>query len=373
MEIILYLPPPSATRFKLYIPYAMKKEREFIKTIATSFYHPNQKLWSLVNSKENIKLVKDGFKGKIAIQNAQNKPVLPKFNLSEQGKNALAEAEKVMILKAYSHNTVKVYKNELARFFSFFDGKPFENINKNEIENYVHHLIVKYKISPQKQNLIINAIKCYYEHVLKRDRSYYNIQRPNKGMRLPNVLTKQEVQQILNATKNLKHQAILTTIYSAGLRLSELLNLRNEDIHSKKHQIFVKDAKGNKDRYTILSAQLLKLLRLYYVNYKPAYWLFEGQSGGKYSATSVQKIFRKAVKEAKINPWATVHTLRHSFATHLMLKGVNMRFIQNILGHSSSKTTEIYTHILDMNNKIVKSPLDDLGININFNNNGTKN
>lgn len=163
---------------------------------------------------------------------------------------------------------------------------------------------------------------------------------------------------ILNSPKNIKHKAILYTIYSAGLRVGELTRLRIEDIRSDDGYIFVKDSKGKKDRHTVLSPSLLTILRQYYKKHRPSYWLFEGQDGGQYSTTSIQAIFRKAVKHTNSNPWSTPHTLRHSFATHLLQAGVNLRYIQNALGHNSSKTTEIYTRVININNKTLKSPLD---------------
>jgi len=202
------------------------------------------------------------------------------------------------------------------------------------------------------------TVKSYYEHTLGKPREYYNITRPKKSQDLPNVLSKEEVKRIINSPKNIKHRAILTTIYSAGLRIGELTRLRVEDIRSDDGYIFVKDSKGKKDRHTVLSLQLLALLRRYYKKHRPSYWLFEGQDGGQYSAKSIQAIFRKAVKETNANAWSTPHTLRHSFATHLLQAGVNLRYIQNALGHNSSKTTEIYTRVININNKTLKSPLD---------------
>ena len=182
----------------------------------------------------------------------------------------------------------------------------------------------------------------------------------NYDSRKCSYFNSREVKKIINAPVNIKHKAILYTIYSAGLRVSELVNLRITDVLSSEGSIFVKDSKGKKDRKTVLSLILLEVLRAYYKEYKPSYWLFEGQDGEKYSARSVQEIFRKAVKDTNTNPWATVHTLRHSFATHLIQNGVNMRYVQEMLGHSNSKTTEIYTHVIAVNNKTMKSPLDFL-------------
>lgn len=213
---------------------------------------------------------------------------------------------------------------------------------------------------------ITYAIKCYYEHCLGLPREYYNITRPKKSVNLPNVLSEEEVIKILNQPSNIKHRAILHTIYGSGLRVGEVIRLRVDDVRSDDGYLFIKDSKGKKDRHTVLSPHLLKLLREYYIEHKPSYWLFEGQDGGQYSARSIQNIYRRAVKETGANPWSTPHTLRHSFATHLMQRGVNIRYIQSALGHASSKTTEVYTRILAINNETLTSPLDNLYKSVKF-------
>ncbi|NJO87894.1 MAG: tyrosine-type recombinase/integrase [Chloroflexia bacterium] len=286
------------------------------------------------------------FTGKYTVEEEQQTINQPKFTLNELSLLALAQAEQKLILKGYSPNTLKCYKSELACFLKYFENLDLKNITKDQIESYIYHLISKYKISESRQNGAINAIKFYYEQILGMPREYYDIQRPKKANQLPNTLSIEEVYKLINAPKNLKHRAILTTIYAAGLRMSELLNLRLKDIRSDEGYIFVKGGKGKKDRHTVLSNNLLKLLRNYYKDYKPSYWLFEGQDGGKYSASSVQSIFRGAQKASGANPWSTPHTLRHSFATHLLENGENLRNIQVLLGHESSKTTEIYTHVI---------------------------
>ena len=338
----------------------MKEERIWLKSLNSSFYHYDQKLWSVVNSPENKKLIASFFKGKYIIQSIDNKPIekTPKCELNEAGQEAMRLSEEKFVLKSFSTSTIKNYLGVLAFFFSFFRNKNFAEVEKSEIESYVYHLKTKYKISDTMQNTVINAIKAYYEHVLGRPREYYDLQRPNKSKALPNVFAEEEIQMLLMATENLKHKAILLLIYSAGLRLNEATNLRIRDIHSKEGYVFIKDSKGKRDRKSVLSPIVLDLLRLYYKQYKPAYWLFEGQAGGKYADRSIQQILRAAVEKSGVNPWATVHTLRHSFATHLLSHGVNLRMIQTMLGHSSSKTTEIYTHVLAVNNKTAKSPLD---------------
>ncbi|MCO5248617.1 MAG: site-specific integrase [Chitinophagales bacterium] len=274
----------------------------------------------------------------------------------------VASGQESALKTATSHirKTILTYQGALKQFFKYFDYMEYSEITKEQIEGYLYHLITKYKIRETNQNTIINAIKSYYEHTLGKPREYYQITRPKKSLNLPNVLSIEEVAAIINQPKNIKHRVILHLIYSAGLRISEATRLRIIDIHSKEGFIFIKDSKGKKDRHTVLSPYVLDLLREYYKAYKPSYWLFEGQDGGQYSIRSIQNIFRTAVKETGSNPWSTPHTLRHSFATHLMQKGINIRYIQQALGHSNIKTTEIYTKIMSINNKTLKSPLDSI-------------
>jgi integrase/recombinase XerD len=203
--------------------------------------------------------------------------------------------------------------------------------------------------------------------VLQRSQVTYHINRPRREKSLPEVLGEDEVRNILSGIDNLKHKCILMTIYSRGLRLSEVVGLRISDIDSRRMMIFIKGAKGNKDRYTILSRELLKWLREYYKKEKPATWLFEGVTGGQYSMRSVQNIMKEAVIRAGIKKHATVHTLRHSFATHMLENGTDLRYIQNLLGHNSSKTTEIYTHITTKGMEQLTSPFDRLGIGFDDN------
>ncbi|MDG2450981.1 MAG: tyrosine-type recombinase/integrase [Saprospiraceae bacterium] len=360
MKAIIYLCKPHAKRIKFHIPYCRTEWRLKIKQLNSSFYHPQQKLWSIINTPEAVKQIKGIFGTDFRNVDNQHKGKRTYVELNELESSIIAEVEKKIILKGYSGHTRKSYKSELISFLTHHRGQEIESISKEQIESYVYHLITKYKISESRQNLAINAIKFYYEQVLGKDRTYYDIQRPKKSKTLPNVLSQQEVIRLLKVPTNIKHKAILTVIYSAGLRLNEVIQLRVEDIHSDEGFIFIKGAKGKKDRKTILSEHLLKLLRQYYLKHKPAYWMFEGANGEQYSPTSISKIFRRAAKQSHINAWATPHTLRHSFATHLLQQGVNLRIIQSMLGHASAKTTQIYTHVLNINNKLVKSPLDTI-------------
>lgn len=350
----------------MFIPYEMATERALIKTINSRFYHDEQRLWSVLNTKANMLQLKNLFKGKYKMDKEQANATLPKFSLNQQSREALYGAEQKLILKAYCPNTIKNYKAELARYLKYFENYELKNITKEQIESYVYHMVTKYKIGESKQNGVINAIKFYYEHVLGMPREYYDIQRPKKSNSLPNVLGTDEALKLINAPDNLKHKAILHAIYSAGLRISEVINLRISDIRSADGYIFIKGAKGKKDRHVLLSEIFLVLLREYYLKYKPSYWLFEGQSGGKYSAKSIQSFYRKAQQKSGANPWSTPHTLRHSFATHALELGENFRNVQIMMGHESSKTTEVYTHIINVNNKKMRNPLDILMKNATF-------
>jgi len=207
-------------------------------------------------------------------------------------------------------------------------------------------------------NQAINSIKFYYEVVMGMPNRFYSIERPRKEHRLPKVVSKEEIVAIMNHTNNIKHRCIIGLLYSAGLRRSELLNLKLEDIDSKRMLIHVRTAKGNKDRYSLLSVKILKDLRQYYKEWTPKSYLFEGPKATKYSSTSVENIIRRAAKKSGIYKRVTPHMMRHSFATHLLENGTDLRYIQVLLGHSSSKTTEIYTQVATNNLKAIKNPLD---------------
>lgn len=266
---------------------------------------------------------------------------------------------KLLQQKRYSKSTIKTYTSYFRQFQDYFANYDLKQISVDQINSYIVELINEHSISPSQQNQRINAIKFYYEKVLGRAKEYYKVERPRKERKLPTVLSKQEVHLLLNLIDNLKHKCILTTIYSAGLRRSELIHLKVEDIDSQRRLIKIRGAKGKKDRYTLLSDKLIELLRKYYRVYSPKEWLFEGQNGGEYSTTSVAKIFKAAVKKAGIKKHITPHSLRHSFATHLLEQGTNLRYIQEILGHENPKTTQIYTRVATNELSNIRSPLDD--------------
>lgn len=269
----------------------------------------------------------------------------------------------MLIQKGYSPNTIKTYLSYMKSFQEEFRERELGSITTQEINKYILNLIRTRDISGSQQNQRINAIKFYYEQVLGRKRMCYNVNRPKKKKRIPLVLSVEEVEQLLKNCNNLKHKCILMALYSGGLRRSELINLKISDIDSQRMLIRIINSKGNKDRNTLLSEKLLKYLREYYRYYKPKNWLFEGRDGGQYSATSIANIFKKALKKAKINRHATPHTLRHSFATHLLEQGIGLLYIKELMGHSSVKTTEIYIHVSSKQLRKIKNPLDDLDPN----------
>ncbi|OMP29687.1 tyrosine-type recombinase/integrase, partial [Mangrovimonas sp. DI 80] len=240
-------------------------------------------------------------------------------------------------LKHYANNTVRTYVSLFEKFINYYPDKNIDKLDELDVRRYLKHLIYEHR-SNSYINQSINSIKFYYEMVLGMPNRFYEIERPRRQKKLPIVLSKIEMKNLLDVTVNIKHKCILSLLYSAGLRRSELLNLKPTDIDSKRMLVKVNDAKGNKDRYTLLAQSTLEDLRKYYIEYKPEIYLFEGQKKEKYSASSVANIIKNSTKLAGIKKHVTAHTLRHSFATHLLEAGTDLRYIQLLLGHNSTKT-----------------------------------
>lgn len=262
-----------------------------------------------------------------------------------------------MQLRGYSDKTIKSYKGHLFRFYKSMDVK-FDDINETGAKKYISMLIQNQIVSFSYINQAINSIKLYNK-LIGNELWNLDLPRPSKDRQLPNVLSKEEVNRIINSIDNIKHKTMVYLIYGSGLRVGEVIQLKVEDISKDRMMIKVNYGKGRKDRYTILSEKALTQLRLYYQVYKPKTWLFEGAKEHEHiTERSVQHIFARACENAGIHKKATVHTLRHCFATHLLESGVDLRYIQELLGHSSSKTTEIYTHVSNRSLQNIKSPLD---------------
>lgn len=274
-------------------------------------------------------------------------------------KSDLQKFRKWLFQKRFSKNTVNTYVEVTTTYIKYALLKKADIYSTKLVEAFSYDYIFVPKKSVSYQNQFISGIKKYFDF---KGFTYNQIhlERPRKEKKLPIVLSTNEVKLIFNSITNLKHKALLSLLYSAGLRIGEAINLEIKDIDSQRMLIHIKQAKGKKDRYTLLSPTFIKILRDYYITYKPKKYLFEGQKGGKYSNTSAQKILKTALIKANIHKRITLHSLRHSFATHLLENGTDIRYIQELLGHSSPKTTMIYTHVTETSLKKIKNPFDDL-------------
>jgi len=264
-----------------------------------------------------------------------------------------------MRLRNYSHKTIKSYLSCLRNFVKYFHPKHPRGISNDEIKKYLIYLIEEKKWQASTINQLFNAIRFLYVELYKIPFIIESIPRPKKQKKLPDILSQEEVIDIFNSINNLKHKTLLMLIYSAGLRVGEAVRIKIGDIDSIRKLIHIRQAKGKKDRYTLLSDSVLEMLRKYYKQYKPKDYLFEGSNGRSHLAErSIQNVYHRAIEIAKIKKKVTVHSLRHSFATHLLESGIDLRYIQELLGHSSSKTTEIYTHVSKKSISEIINPLD---------------
>jgi integrase/recombinase XerD len=290
-----------------------------------------------------------------------NLPLISETLPSEEGRKALSNFKNWLRSKRYSENTIKTYLDAMKSFLVFYNTKAIADLDNDDVIDYNNEYILKKHLSASYQNQIVNAIKLFFKTIQDKKIDIERIHRPKHPKMLPNVLSKEEVKIILEAHANPKHKVMLSLIYSCGLRRSELLNLKPSDIDSKRYIIIIRQSKGRKDRITPLSLKILEMLREYYKVHKPKNWLFEGRiAGEKYSEQSLQSIFKQALQKAEITKPVTLHWLRHSYATHLLESGTDLRYIQELLGHNSSKTTEIYTHVSTKSLQQIKSPFDDL-------------
>ncbi|GAB4127690.1 MAG: site-specific integrase [Ignavibacteriales bacterium] len=265
---------------------------------------------------------------------------------------------KILHVKNYSPATEKTYLNHLNLFLDYIKTNKISNIDSKFLLDYFNFIKESKKFSYSSMKQALASVRFLFLDVLKKNIDFDFFIKMKKPNNLPNVLTTDEVKTIINSISNLKHRAIISTIYSCGLRISEVINLKINDIDSSAMTIKIVNAKGKNDRIVMLSEKLLDLLREYFIQYKPKVFLFEGQEGGKYSARSIQQVFNNAVKKANIRKKVSVHTLRHSFASHLLDAGTDIRFIQELLGHKHLSTTQIYTHINPVSVKKIKSPFD---------------
>lgn len=263
--------------------------------------------------------------------------------------------------RRYSESTIATYTDALRAFLKFYRDVPVAQITNEGVIHFNNEFILKHKLSASYQNQVVNAIKLFFRTVENRSMNVDVIHRPRRAKLLPNVLSKDEIKTIINAQSNIKHRAMLSLISSCGLRRGELLNLKLTDVDSKRNLLVIRQGKGRKDRVAPLSDKTIELLRSYFASYKPSLWLFEGQEKARqYDESSLASVLRQAVAKSGIKKPVTLHWLRHSYATHLLEAGTDLRYIQEILGHAKSTTTEIYTHVSTKSLQKVLSPFDSL-------------
>lgn len=315
----------------------------------------------------NTNELKQYLEQKKAIQLDQTKPIkkvtalqLVKFPLCSSNILAYEAMKNKLIVKGYSPHTIKNYLYEFQLLLRLLKERSINDLEKEHIQSYLLWLLKDKGCSETKVHTTVNAIKFYFEHVIDRQKVVYDLPRPKKPFKLPSILAAEEIVQLILSVKNLKHKTLLMTGYSSGLRVSEIIHLKMTDIDSKRMMMHLRGAKGKKDRMVPLSNMLLNTLRSYYLAYKPKVYVFESHFGEMYSARSAQKILQDAKKAAGIYKQGGIHMLRHSYATHLMESGTDIRIIQNLLGHNSIRTTMLYTHVSNKDLAKVESPLDKL-------------
>lgn len=299
---------------------------------------------------------------KPARENDSGKKKKHKEPLKPQVLEELLVFERRMKQRRFSDRTIKVYVEALKSFFRFFSDKGIDDIENKDVVRFNVEYILANNYSESFQTQVVSALKLFYSNRDKKRIIVEDLERPHKAKRIPDVLSREEVEKIIGNTSNIKHKAMLALIYSCGLRRSELLNLEISDVQSGRGLLIIRQGKGRKDRVAPLSQKMLMLLRDYYKMHRPKKFLFEGMYGGRYSEESLQQVLKDAIRRVGIKKPVTLHWLRHSYATHLLEGGTDLRYIQEILGHKSSRTTEIYTHVSSKHLGNIRSPLDDMEI-----------
>ena len=368
--------PESADYLSLHLPFDLVPQYlPLVKNIHGRRWNSAQKFWEVPYTKLTLRFFDQYFPARLLqwnFQPAENLPErlpeperpqrIPEKVMPARYEAAVTALEQVLTLKRYSWRTIKSYKNCFRQFIRHYDHLKPSQITRQQINDYLTLLIRERNISVSHQSQIMSAIKMFYASTIEQEAKIRGLFQPKPAQKLPQVFLEEEVTALLRAVDNPKHRCMLMLVYSAGLRLGEAINMRLSDLQPAQNRLFVRGGKGKKDRCTILSPKVWAHLKTYIDLYNPVDWVFEGQTGGQYSERSLQEVFTRAKLRSLVNPLATVHTLRHSFATHLLEKGVDLRYIQELLGHESSKTTEIYTHITHKGWNKIKSPIDDLNI-----------
>ncbi|MFW6035134.1 MAG: site-specific tyrosine recombinase/integron integrase [Halothermotrichaceae bacterium] len=350
--MVIHITKKNKENLAASFDYSMDRVNK-IKKIPGRRWDKHEKLWYLPNNEYTIKILLDIFADEGILVDST-------FSI-DTGLNEKIDLMKERLkLKGYSIKTRKVYMNHIKKFINFNLIKVRGALEEKDIRKYMVFLLDS-DTSHSYVNQALSAIKIFYKTVLGKSKFTLDIPRPKKEKKLPVVLSQKEVYKILNALKNQKHKTILCIIYSAGLRVGEVVRLKIKDIDKHRMLIHVRQGKGKKDRYSILSKQALNELVIYAKKYPLKDWLFPGMKEEAHlSERTVERVFKKACKKAGIKKKVSVHSLRHSFATHLLEQGVDLRYIQELLGHKNSTTTEIYTHVSNRDIKNITSPLDDL-------------
>jgi site-specific recombinase XerD len=335
-----------------------------MRCIKGSRWHETGKFWSFPGGAEVLKKIKNEFSGRrivIDYSLAESPPVKENHGSTIWWKGIKETAKKVLILRGYSLKTRQVYLAHIKRF-SLYLEKSQKNLGAEVVHDYLMNLFERKKAVLSYYNVAVSSLKFLFRYVLKLDEVWRSIERPRPEHRLPTVMSKDEVMRFLLAQRDLKYKAIFMLIYSSGIRVSEAVKLRVEDIDGDRKMLRVRDGKGRKDRYTILSTVALQAFTDYLEAYHPeGKWLFPGRNEGKHlTPRAIEVMFKEVAKRAEIKTDATVHTLRHSFATHLIERGINLRYVQEMLGHRKPETTQIYTHVMRRDLAGIESPLDSI-------------
>lgn len=281
--------------------------------------------------------------------------------LSAENIEALQEYKQLLKLKSYSPSTIRTYTNEFLQFLKAIKEVPAHSFPKDRLKDYFEYCACTLKLSENTLHSRINALKFYYERLLGRDKFFWEIPRPKKPFQLPKVISKEQIAALINSIENKKHKTIIMLAYACGLRVSEVISLKVKNIDGERKLIFIERSKGKKDRIVSLGPGMLIMLRDYYKAYKPINYLFEGQYGNEHlSARSIQSVLQRAKVKAGIKQGGNMHMLRHSFATHLLDKGIDVVFIQKLLGHNDIKTTLKYLHVTNKDLVHILSPLEDI-------------
>ncbi|MCT4587396.1 MAG: tyrosine-type recombinase/integrase [Carboxylicivirga sp.] len=350
----------------LSLPYYYNASwADFLKSIGC-IYEVRRRIWLVPDYKNKSVLIKQYFNQQdcqVTFTSKQDEKVVAHLRRQSLGNDKeLNQFIKVMTLQGASKNTILNYTSQLQKLKVFYEGKAIVDISDEEIQDYLFFLREELSFSMSAQNIVISAIRRYLHAFTERNLDSQTVPRPKKSKVLPKTLERSEIQAILKQNINLKHKCLLYMLYATGIRGGELLNLKVEDVGFSNNIIVIKKGKGRKDRVVKLPQKLKAILQKYMQKYRPIFYLFEGQNGGSYSSTSLQKVIKGTAQKAGITKRVTPHMLRHSYATHLHDSGMDIRHIQRLLGHQSTKTTEIYTYISKRDISQLKSPLDDLEV-----------